>query len=257
MARRTDRIALAELLHKAAGIGPGDHVLDLGHGCGDSLLLLSQHSLACLHGVTSLPIHAQRAQKRLGDKAHVWCADAVDWLAGNNGMDKYDVILALDCAYHFRDRSLFFQRAHKRLKPGGRLALVDLVSAWPYPEPSPSFTPSLLQAPTQAPSWFMRWKHRMTCYLSGTPTQSMVSCATYMEQLQTAKFSPIQLQDISHGVFPGFSHFLQSLGIEDQTWRGGSQVQSAALRAFGRVVHMWAQGGDTGMVRCLLVVART
>ncbi|WFD20507.1 T-complex protein 1 subunit delta [Malassezia caprae] len=182
------RRTLAELLHGAANVAPGDRVLDVGHGCGDSLLLLSQRPLTCLHGVTSLPAHAQRAQKRLGDKAQVWCADAVDWLAQEHA-DSYDVILALDCAYHFRDRSLFFQRARKHLKPGGRLALVDL------------------------------------------------------------------LRDISHDVFPGFSTFLQGLGIDDQVWRGGGYTQWAALRAFGRVVQTWAQGGDAGMIRCVLVVA--
>lgn len=230
-------------------------MLDVGHGCGDSLLLLSRGSLSCLHGVTSLPVHAQRAQQRLGNQAQVWCADAVDWLAQDDGADAYDVILALDCAYHFHNRALFFERAHRRLKPGGRLALVDLASAWPYPETSSSFTPSTLPAPMHPPSWGKRVQHWMTCYLSGTPTQSMVPCSTYMEQLQTAGFSIIQLRDISHDVFPGFSTFLQGLGIDDQAWRAGSQMQWAALRAFGRVVHTWAQGGDTGMARCVLVVA--
>jgi len=251
----TNSIALAELLHTAANVAPGDRVLDVGHGCGDSLLLLSQRPLTCLHGVTSLPVHAQRAQRRLGDKARVWCADAVDWLAQDDGAESYDVILALDCAYHFRDRALFFQRAHKRLKPGGCLALVDLVSAWPYPEPSISFTPSTLPAPSHAPSLGQRVQHWMTCYLSGTPAKSMIPCAMYMEQLRAAGFSSMQLRDISHDVFPGFSTFLQGLGIDDQAWRGGNHTQWAALRAFGRVVHSWAQGGDAGIIRCVLVVA--
>lgn len=256
MYAHTHNAALAELLHSAAGIAPGARVLDVGHGCGDSLLLLSRHSLHCLHGVTSLPAHAQRAQARLGDKAKVWCADAVDWLAQNEGAATYDVILALDCAYHFPDRALFFQRAQKRLRPGGRLALIDLVAAWPYPAPSTSFTPSPIKAPTHPPRLGMRLQHWMTCYLSGTPTQSMIPCASYMDQLHTAGFLSIHMEDISHNVFPGFASFLQSLGINDQAWRGGTSAQWTALRAFGRVVHTWAQGGDTGMARCVLVVAR-
>ena len=87
--------ALAQFLHQAAQIPPDARILDVGHGCGDSLLLLAEtYNPACLHGVTFEAAHAQQARQRLGERATIWCADAVEWL--KNSVDTYDTVLALD-----------------------------------------------------------------------------------------------------------------------------------------------------------------
>ncbi|PKI82328.1 hypothetical protein MVES1_003516 [Malassezia vespertilionis] len=228
--------ALAEQLHSAAQIPSNARILDVGHGCGDSLLLLaSQHEPQCLHGITSIPAHAKRAQQRIGARAMVWCADATQWLADTTDQcsvhgeharkGEYDTILALDCAYHFQNRPAFFRSAFQQLKPGGALALVDLVGAWPYPEhPAYDFVPSTLAAPKHGPSVWQRLRHRVVCYLTGTPPGSFVSMDNYATQLQHAGFSAVSIQDISHAIFPGFSSFLQGMGAEGEAaWRGGSR----------------------------------
>lgn len=252
--------ALAVQLHEAARIPAQAKILDVGHGCGDSLLLLLEREPCVLHGVTSMPLHAYRAQQRVGNRATVWCADAVEWLASSaSSSTTYDVILALDCAYHFTDRSTFFRNAYKRLAPGGTLALVDLVGAWPYPsnDTKALFQRSSLPPPSHAPSVWSTLKQRVTCYLSGTNPTAFISFADYEELLRKEKFLCITMQDISHSVFPGFGSFLQNIGGEgEKAWRGGGMWQWKALRAFGHVVNSWAQGGDSGMVRCGLIVAR-
>lgn len=236
----------------------GARILDLGHGCGDSLLLLAELAPRCLHGVTSLPAHAERAQARLGDGARVWCDDAVAWLArvADGALPAYDVIFVLDCAYHFSDRAAFFQHASQRLAPNGVLVLVDLVSAWPYPAASPTMHTSTLPAPTRAPSWWATCRHALVCWLSGANARWFVSFEAYEAELRAVGFKDVHLADLSHDVFPGFAAFLQGLGRgEERAWRGG-HASWRALHAFGAQVHTWAQGGDDGLVRCALVVAR-
>lgn len=225
----------------------------MGHGCGDSLLLLAeQYKSACLHGVTFEAAHAQQARQRLGERATIWCADAVEWLM--DSADTYDTILALDCAYHFSDRAAFLRTATEHLAPGGTLALVDLVGAWPYPTwltPAPS-----VPAPRRRPTVWERVQHYMVCTLSRTNPRAFISFDAYRDLMNKAHLDVVDVRDISHDVFPGFAAFLQGIGVHDRAWRGGSVWQWWALRAFGSVVQRWAQGGDTGYVRCGLFVAR-
>ena len=245
--------ALAQFLHQAAQIPPDARILDVGHGCGDSLLLLAEtYKPACLHGVTFEAAHAQQARQRLGERATIWCADAVEWL--KNSVDTYDTVLALDCAYHFSDRADFVRTASQRLAPGGTLALVDLVGAWPYPAwltPAPN-----VPAPSGRPTLWERVQHYVICRLSRANPHAFISFDAYRALLHEAHLDVVDVRDISHDVFPGFAAFLQGLGVHDRAWRGGSVWQRWALRAFGSVVQKWAHGGDTGHVRCSLWVAR-
>lgn len=257
-------------------------ILDVGHGCGDSLLLLlEQHSPCILDGVTSMPAHAARADSRVKrwQKMHcdagqrradvtVYCEDAVRHVerqaAKQNGQQKYDYIFALDCAYHFRTRRRFLVACSALLKPGGTLALADLIAAHPYPgslpaaQPDPRFTPSPIPAPRQEhASRLDAVKHAFVLRMADVPAQNILPAHVYLDHLDQAGLHLAAMHDISHAVFPAFARFLRQLGKgEEAAWRGGGTVQWMALRAFGNTVHGWAQGGDHGMVRSVLVTAR-
>ncbi len=76
--------------------------------------------------------HLQRSEKTAEEsEVKVWADDVIEWLRrGDGDGEKYDVIFALDCAFHFSDRAEFIRLASKRLAPGGKLAFVDLLSAY-------------------------------------------------------------------------------------------------------------------------------
>ncbi|KAJ6575182.1 S-adenosyl-L-methionine-dependent methyltransferase [Mycena capillaripes] len=200
--------ALALKLVQAAGCKPGGKVLDVGHGTGESLILLLTYPSvprpAQLTGITSLPSHHQRSQARVARLNQpvpvvLHAGDAIyrpgchsHPLDPSSG-EYFDTILALDCAYHFRPRSQFLRQAYARLHPGGSLALADIC-----------FAPGALQT---------RWTRCVTAVLRLMPRENMISTDEYVAQMREIGFTEVQLEDITEDVFPGFVSFLRTRGV--------------------------------------------
>lgn len=242
-------------------------ILDVGHGAGESLLLLRRRFRPrILHGVTLSPRDASRAEQRLrddssGDDLRITAADGARFLVETAAPASYDYIFALDCAYHFSgsSRSAFFAAAHRALKAGGKLGLFDLCASRPYPgdDTAKWFTPSpSLPRPTrEAFSIVQEWKLRLFCLITSTPRRNLVSFDEYAQLLNSVGFK-VQVQDVSHNVFPGFAAFLARFAKGD-VWRAGAGgwKMRTALGSFAGFVEDWATGGDVGMLRGAIVVA--
>ncbi|KAF8973981.1 hypothetical protein BDZ97DRAFT_1777804 [Flammula alnicola] len=131
----------------AANLKKGGRVLDVGHGTGESLLLLlsepSIPQLSHLVGITSLELHHRRSLERVqkrqteqttakATKVKLYHGDAVydgvspDHPLRPESQEMFDSILALDCAYHFNTRRLFLEQSFGKLASGGRIALADI-----------------------------------------------------------------------------------------------------------------------------------
>jgi ubiquinone/menaquinone biosynthesis C-methylase UbiE len=115
----------------AAGVRDRQSILDVGSGWGGTLASLDER----LHGVslTGLNIDArqiERARRRVrprkGNRLEFVEGDACDmpFEAGS-----FDVVIALECAFHFADRARFLAETRRVLRPGGRLVVADFVVA--------------------------------------------------------------------------------------------------------------------------------
>ncbi len=186
---------LAVALGSHAGLDDSSHVLDIGFGCGDQLLLwLRQFHVATLQGVNLSTSQTRRAtalllQHELGQHcAHLRQGDVNEsGLWPVPGAPSPSHILCLDSAYHFPERDSFFARATGCLAVGGRLCLTDFVLA-------DGFQPGLRELPLRAMLRAAR-----------IPRGNMVTVARYREQLADAGFAAAEVADISSEVMSGFS----------------------------------------------------
>lgn len=208
------------------GFSSDAHELDVGHGTGESLLLLLSDPLtrpSTLTGITSLPVHHRRSQDRVKQfqasldepavevSLHacdaIYHPTAVDHPLDPSTSHVFDAILALDCAYHFNTRKTFLRQSFEKLAPGGRIGLADIC----------------FDTSTSSRAWLASMLIRMI------PKYNLISMEAYISDMEEIGYVDVRLEDITENVFPGFIRFLKGRG-----W---------GWWAFGTVIQWYANAG--------------
>ncbi|HAC62846.1 MAG TPA: 16S rRNA (cytosine(1402)-N(4))-methyltransferase [Cyanothece sp. UBA12306] len=122
---------LCQRVYKAAGVREGDILLDTGCGFGGTIASLNeQFQNLEMTGLNIDPRQLARAKEKVKPLANNKIAfvegDACKMPFPDNSMD---VVLAVECIFHFPSRAAFFQEARRVLRPGGRLGVCDFVPA--------------------------------------------------------------------------------------------------------------------------------
>lgn len=200
--------ACAELADRTVAgleLGPSSRLVDVGFGCGEQVLhWIRRYGVREIDGLNVSRSQTALARERLAQAGHPDVAQrlqqgsATELEAWWKDRAKADAIVALDCAYHFApSRAVFLHQAARVLRPGGRLALSDLVLARDD-----------LSLPQRTVLAGM-------ARLSRIPRANLLNAfgadplpADYRAQLQRAGFEIERFEDVTSSVFTPFGEWL-------------------------------------------------
>lgn len=190
-------VAMAMLVAETSRLGPGSRVVDVGFGFGDQdMLWMERLRPAHITGLNITPSQVRLARERVAERG---MADRVNLLqASATSMPlpdgAFDQVVGVECAFHFDTREDFFREAFRVLKPGGRLALADVIMADPDPRPFRRWTQRF------------NWKFFMQKY--AVPAANADTRETYAAKLRSAGFVDVTVESIRHHVYPGLHRFM-------------------------------------------------
>ena len=125
----------------------------------------------------------------------------------------FDVVLAVECIFHFPDRTQFFKEAHRVLKPDGYLALSDFV-------PSPTLQ---RLTPVKLPAWRFYGK----CHLN-------YGVNDYQKLAQETHFSIELMRNITDNTLPTY-RYLRRLAHQQKVGNSSAMIETLTVEILSRL----------------------
>jgi erythromycin 3''-O-methyltransferase len=185
--------ALVDLLGNAAGIRPGDIVVDAGCGFGDQdARLAARHDPARIHALNVTALQIEHARTRLPDPRIDWRVASATQLPFADG--SVDRVISLEAAFHFDTREDFLREAFRVLRPGGRLAVIDLVA---------------LERDGQVVTGGLRG--RIERWSAQVPEANVYGTTRLGEILRRLGYRDVAIRSIAEQVVPGYLEYMRKV----------------------------------------------
>lgn len=228
-------VALVELLGTYGGLKPGDEVLDVGCGFAEQdFVLLERFKLARITGIDITPVHVDKGRERVVKRG---LENQIDFRLGSATAIEFpdasfDKVLALECAFHFDTREQFLREAFRVLKPGGSIAIADML---PLPGSKSG----------RANVFARRYGF--------IPEANLYDREEYSRRLAAMGFDDVLVESIRQDVFPGMANYSRQR-LDGKKMDEVVVDVSEDDRARCRGVEMWERG--SGLTDYVMVSAR-
>jgi ubiquinone/menaquinone biosynthesis C-methylase UbiE len=121
--------SMAERVCQAARVRNGLRILDVGCGVGGTIAHMNEHLSGCQFvGLNieerQLAVARESVKPQSGNTVEFVQGDACAMPFADG---QFDVVMAVECIFHFPSRKTFFGEARRVLRPGGTLAVSDFV----------------------------------------------------------------------------------------------------------------------------------
>lgn len=211
----------------ASSIDPSDTVLDFGYGCGEEIKYIAEkYKPLSIRGCTSHQVQNDIARElcRGCKSVTLTHGDALQWCLDYHG-DPVSCVVAIDTVYHFNTRLKFLKSLGAScMKPGSRLILADIILSERHGQASRSRLP-----------WYHLDPVLYVLRMLSVPWQNMRSRQEYIQDLKSAGFTNIDIQVITHKVFPGLARYIESRADwrKDKKWIG--------FMLFAKILRWWSE----------------
>lgn len=183
--------ALAQRLGQRAQLASAAEVLDCGFGYAEQdFVWLATYPQLHITGINITPLHVERARLRAQARG---LSERLHLLQGNAAAlpfepERFDRVLALECAFHFDTRQQFFAEAFRVLRPGGLLAMTDMLPSVGRPQPHR----------------LQRFVHRRIF----VPTANCYDRHSYAQLLRDTGFQAVEVEPITAWTFRGYERYI-------------------------------------------------